>query len=425
VEVGLVTFIVQVGLTTGAGVDPTYFRLDDPVAGLLDHQVLAPPDVYLDLSTDSLGRQRVMTLDIDRSSTQGAGALVEYATGTLTLTLRDDNGDLDPANIAEPIPGIWIVAAYIYGGTVYSLFSGTIDSWLPEHRYPDQAVVVITASDLLGNFAGYDRGALAPTGAGATSGARINAVLDGIGWPASARNIDTGTVTVAATDFSGNALDEMRNVATAEVGDLWATVDGKIRFRSRYNLYTATASRTVQATFGSNAALGELPWVDRLGLSYDRSTMINVVRASRPSGTVTEVGDEVSRSRYHDKAHEELNLPLNDDAQVANWATYVLARDSVPKLRFTDVVIDPRANEAALYPQVLTRDFGDRIAVVRRPPGVTADTRECYIRGIHHSFQAPTTWQTTWELEPAVTGNPFILDDPTYGLLDSTNALIL
>ncbi len=419
------TFIVQVGLTTGAGVDPSYLRLDDPVAGLLDLHVLAPPDVFMDLSVDANGQERVMTLDIDRSSAQGAGQLVEYASGTLSLTLRDDNGDLDPANIAEPIPGIWIVVAKIYGGTVYSLFSGTIDSWLPEHRYPNQAVVVITASDLLGSFAGYDRGAVTPTGAGATSGARINAVLDSVSWPAGARNIDTGTVTVAATDFSGNALDEMRNVATAEVGDLWATTDGKIRFRSRYNLYTATASRTVQATFGSNAAGGELPWVGRLGLSYDRSTMINVVRASLPSGAVVEVGDEVSRSRYRDKAHEQLDLVLNDDAQVATWATFVLARDSIPKLRFTDVTIDPRANEAALYPQVLTRDFGDRIAVVRRPPGVTADTREEYIRGIHHSFQAPTQWQTTWELEPAVLGNPFILDDPVYGLLDSTNVLIL
>jgi len=420
-----VTFVVQVGLSTGAGVDPTYLRLDDPVAGLLDHQVLAPGNVFTDVSTDTNGRQRVMAFSIDRSSTQGAGQLVEYATGTLSLTLRDDNGDLDPANIAEPLPGVAIVLSRVWAGTVYPLFTGTVDSWLPSLVAPTQAVVVITASDALAEMAGYDRGAVAPTGAGATSGARVTAVLDGIGWPAGRRNIDTGTSTMAATDFSGNALDEMRNVATAEVGDLWATADGKIRFRSRYNLYTATASRTVQATFGSNPAAGELPWVGQLGLSYDRSTLINVVRASRPSGTVTEIGDEVSRSRYRDRAHEELNLALNDDAQVATWATYVLARDATPKLRFTDVEIDPRANEAVLYPQVLTRDFGDRIAVVRRPPGVSADTRECYIRGIHHSFQAPTEWQTRWEVEPAVLGNPFILDDPTYGLLDSTNVLIL
>jgi len=420
-----VTFVVEVGFSTGAGVDPTYLRLDDPVSGLLDQQVLAPDNTFTDLSVDSDGRQRVMALSVNRGSTQGAGQLVEYATGTLSLTLLDDNGDLDPVNIAEPIPGVAIQVSKIWAGTVYPLFTGTVDSWLPEHRYPAQAVVVITASDALATVAGANRGASTPSGAGATSGARVNAVLDDIGWPAGSRSVDTGTVTVAATDFSGNALDELRNVATAEVGDLWATADGKIRFRDRYNLYTAVASRTVQATFGSNAAGGELPWVDELGLSYDRNTLINVVRASRPGGSVVEVGDDVSRSRYRDKAHEQLDLMLNDDSQVETWATYVLARDSVPKLRFTDVVIDPRANEAALYPQVLTRDFGDRIAVVRRPPGVAADTREAYIRGIQHSFTAPLQWQTTWELEPAVLGNPFILDDPTYGLLDSTNVLIL
>lgn len=416
------TYVVLVGLSTGAGVDPTYLRLDDPVAGLLDQQVLAPDDVFTDLSVDSNGQQRVMAFDVDRSSTQGAGQLVEYATGTLSLTLRDDNGDLDPANIAEPIPGVAIQLAKVWAGTVYPLFTGTVDSWLPDHRYPDQAVVVITASDALAGIAGYDRGTSATVGVGDTSGAQIGRVLDAINWPAGRRNIDTGTVTVAGTDFSGNALDELRDLATAEVGDLWATAAGVIRFRDRYGLYLDTTSTTVQGTFGSGA--GELPWVGQLGVSYDRSTLINLVRASRPSGTVFEVGDETSRSRYRDKGHEELNLRLLDDAQVETWATYVLARDSVPKLRFTDVTIDVRADEASLYPQVLTRDFGDRIAVVRRPPGVTADTREAYIRGIHHSFQAPLQFVTRWELEPAVLGSAFILDDAVHGLLDN-NVLIL
>lgn len=415
------TYLVQVGLSTGAGVDPDFLRLDDPVAGLLDQQLLATPGLFTDLSIDANGKQRVMSFDIDRSSTQGAGQLVEYATGTLSLTLRDDNGDLDPANIAEPIPGVAIALSKVWAGTVYPLFTGTVDSWLPSLVAPTQAVVVITASDALADVAGYTRGEVTPIGAGAPSGTRINAVLDGINWPAGLRYIDAGTVTLAASDFGGNALDELRNDATAEVGDLWATAAGVIRFRSRYGLYLNAASTTVNGTFGSGP--GELPWVGDLGLSYDRSSMINLVRASRPSGTVYEVGDAVSRNRYRDKAHEQLDLELNDDAQVQTWASYVLARDSVPKLRFTDITIDVRANEAALYPQVLTRDFGDRIAVVRRPPGVT-DSREAYIRGIHHSFKAPLEFQTRWELEPAVLGSPFIVDDAVHGLLDN-NVLIL
>jgi hypothetical protein len=421
VEVRIVTFIVQAAFSTGAGVDPTYLRLDDPVAGLLDTHVLAPDDVFTDLSVDGNGMQRVMSLSIDRSGTQGAGPLVEYAAGTLSLTLRDDNGDLDPANIAEPIPGVAIQVSKVWAGDVYSLFTGTIDSWEPEHRYPDQAVVQITATDNLGGIGGYNSGEQASTGAGQASGARIGAILDLIGWPAGLRDIDTGTVTLAATTFEGNALDLLRDVTQAEAGQLWARPDGRIRWRDRYDLYTATASSTVQGTFGSGA--GELPWVGRLGISYSKANLINLIRATRDGTTVFESSDEQSRSRYGDHSPGQFTLPLDTDAQVQAWADYVRARDSLPKLIFTDVTIDVRADEDALYPQVLTRDFGDRIAVVRRPPGVAADTREAYIRGIHHSFDAPLGWQTRWELEPAVEGSPFILDDAVHGLLDN-NVLI-
>jgi hypothetical protein len=419
-----VSLLVEVGLSTGAGVSSTYLRLNDPVSGLLDTGVLAPDDLFTDLSLDANGFSRVLAFEIDRSSTQGAGVLVEYAAGTLTLSLRDDNGDLDPTSIAEPIPGAAIRLSKVWGGDVYPLFAGTIDSWLPEQRYPDQAVLVITATDLLESVGGYERGESAPVGAADNSGARVSRVLDQIGWPAGQRDIDTGVVTLAATTLAGNALDELRNVARAEAGEVWATPAGLIRFRNRYGLYASPASATVQATFGSNAAGGELPFVGSLGISYDRSSLVNFVRASRTGGTVYEVGDESSRSRYHDKGIEQLDLILNTDDDVAAWAQYVLARDSLPKMRFTDVTVDARANEDLLYPQVLGRDFGDRIAVVRRPPGVAADTREAYIRGIHHSFVAPTTWQTKWELEPAVSGSPFFLDDAVHGLLDSANVLI-
>jgi hypothetical protein len=417
-----VTFIVKVAFTAGAGVDPSYLRLDDPVAGLLDVQVIAPDGLFTDISADANGVQRVMSLSVDRSSTQGAGALVEYAAGNLSLTLRDDNGDLDPVNIAEPIPGIAIEVSKVFAGTAYPLFTGTIDAWEPQHLYPDQAVVQIAATDNLGAVGGYDPAEQTASGLGDLSGARVNDILDLIGWPAGQRVIDAGTVTLAASTFDGNALDQLRDVAQAEVGQLWARPDGRIRFRDRYDLYTASASLNVQGTFGSGA--GELPWAGQLGISYSKANLINLVRAILEGDTtVYESSDNVSRSRYGDHAPPQFSLPLETGSEVAAWVDYVRARDSVPKLVFTDVTIDVRADEDSLYPQVLTRDFGDRIAVVRRPPGVAADTREAWIRGIHHSFEAPLQWQTRWELEPATPGSPFILDDPVRGLLDS-NILI-
>jgi hypothetical protein len=422
-----VTFVVQVGLASGAGVDPTYLRLDDPIAGLLDGaQVLAPDSTMTDFGTDSLGRERVMAFTVDRGSTQGAGMLVEYSAGTLSLTLRDDNGDLDPASIPESIPGAAIRLGYVWAGTLSWVFTGTVDSWLPEHRYPDQAVVVVTASDGLATVGGYTRGESAPVGAAEDAGARVNRVLDSIGWPTGQRSIDTGITALTATTLDGNALDELRQVARAEVGDLWATPDGLIRFRNRHGLYlNQPRSTTVQATYGTGGGT-EIPFVGELGLSYDRSELVNLVRASRddPLAVVYEVGDSVSRYRYRDRTQEQLDLPFATDAEVATWADYVLARDAYPKLVYTSLTVDTRVDPDVLYPEVLGREFGDRIAAVRRPPGVAAETRELYIRGIHHSFSAPDVWQTSWELEPAQTGSPFVLDDAARGLLDGTNELI-
>ena len=193
--------------------------------------------------------------------------------------------------------------------------------------------------------------------------------------------------------------------------------------RDRYGLYTGGA--TLHATFGSDIAGGELPWVGQLGISYDRSTLINLVRASRDAedALVFESGDEISRARYGDRGPDTFQLPLADDGQVATWADYVRAKEAQPKLRFTSVTVDARVNEAAIYPHILGRDFGDRIAVVRRPPGAV-ESREAFIRGIRHTFTAPNSWQTSWELEHAPTGSPFILDDPDRGRLDH-NVLII
>lgn len=442
-------FLIEAGFTTGATLDPDYLILDDPVAGLLDDgQLLAPDDLTTDLSTDRLGAQRTMQFVIDRGATQQAGALVDYTAATMSLTLRDDQGDLDPYTIGTPIPGSLIRFSFVWGGDVYPLFTGFIDSWLPEHRYPDQAVVQVTATDALGQLAGYKRGEVAAVGAGEDTGARLNRILDSIGWPAGERNIAAGASTLMATTLAGDPLTEIQQSVRSEVGEFYADAPGRPTFRSRRGLYLDDRSVTVQATFGSDPTAGELPFVGTLGLSYDKSEMVNVVRAARAvdDAIVYEVGDDVSRNRYLDKAQEQTDLLLTDDAEVLGWAQYVLARDSQPKLRFTDVTIDVRTDEALMYPQALNRWLGDRIAVVRRPPGLASggfypsattypgpavfpgrggpDTHEVHIRGLRHAFTAPNQWTTTWEVEPADLLNLFILDDPIHGLLDADNVLI-
>ena len=98
-------------------------------------------------------------------------------------------------------------------------------------------------------------------------------------------------------------------------------------------------------------------------------------------------------------------------------AAFVIAYTSVPSCVRPPFGVNP----AALFPQALGRDLGDRIQVWKRPPGVTAYSKDLFVWGITHTF-SPTWWQTVWTTQSASRYSFFVLDNATLGQLDH-NAL--
>src|SRR6266496_6239787 len=78
-----------------------------------------------------------------------------------------------------------------------------------------------------------------------------------------------------------------------------------------------------------------------------------------------------------------------------DWSSDVCSSDL--ELRFDTLTIKPMSDPNNLFPQVLGREIGDRIRIVRRPPGGGTITRDVFIRGIEHSVDARAReWVTTW-----------------------------
>jgi hypothetical protein len=74
-----------------------------------------------------------------------------------------------------------------------------------------------------------------------------------------------------------------------------------------------------------------------------------------------------------------------------------------------------------LWPQALGRDLGDRIQVWRQPPGMASPiTRDCFIRGIYHTWNLDAGWVTTWTLQAASRYSFFTLGNATLGQLGSS-----
>lgn len=94
---------------------------------------------------------------------------------------------------------------------------------------------------------------------------------------------------------------------------------------------------------------------------------------------------------------------MDSDAQALAWASYLLARTATAPVRFDAVTIDPRVEPSTLYPQVLSRELGDRITIIRRPPGGGRPiTRDVWVRGITHQWSDDKGWESTqWALRAA------------------------
>ncbi|MEU1761667.1 hypothetical protein [Micromonospora sp. NPDC005652] len=392
------TILVDFGLLQGSTIDPTYLLVGHPTQGLIGTGRIAPEDVLADYSA------RLMSMQVQRTSTRRTGPVIEYNAGTASVTLLNDDGALDPYTLDAAglvAPGAVMRIRKVHEGVTYPVFYGWVDSWIPEQRGPDHAVVIVNASDALSRLAGSRLAPLtAPVGDGEDTGARIHRILDWAGWPTADRLIDTGRSTLLPTQLGTDPLSVAQEVALNEIGDLYADAEGRIVFRHRHRLLTDTRSTTSQATFGSGP--GELRWVDSLGLSHDRGALINRVTATvdLEDAVPQTASDTASIDRYGVYPHEEtLQLETNDEA--AGWASYVLRQNHLPEFRVTSMVVDVRVDPAALFPQVLGRDFGDRVTVVRRPPGGIVDAREVFVRSIEHTWSPPDQWRTSWELQPA------------------------
>jgi hypothetical protein len=140
-------------------------------------------------------------------------------------------------------------------------------------------------------------------------------------------------------------------------------------------------------------------------------------------GTLQETQSLTSQRTYlFPRTYARSDLILQDDPTTLNWAQWVLAVSLSGDDRFDAITIDPTADMANLFPQVLAREIGDRIQVWRRPQNSgTTITQDCFIRGIQHDVDAVAgTWSTTWTLQSALRYTGFlILDDPVNGLLNT------
>lgn len=426
------TLLAEVAFRTGASTG-TLLHLDDPTRGKLNVGTLGEDTA--EEPVWAVVAPWFRSGSITRASSRVESPIVSYETGTCSMVLDNADRRFDPSHLGGPyvVGGVSQVTAMRairiraeWAGTVYELFQGSADDWDVQWSDPDYSETTLTGSDAFKILSGIDRPAVPAIGAGETTGARINRILDSAGWPAADRQVATGDSTVQETTLGGDVLAELQLTAASEIGELYIDGGGRLVFRNRNALLNEARSNTSQATFGDDGA--ELPYTG-LKVTSDDTTFYDEVRVTRRSAGEGDepveqmVQDGAAIALFYRRTYRPGEVILETDAAVLAYAQWLLHVSKDPELRFDEIEIDPRLDPDALYPQVLGRRIGDRITIIRRPPGGGDPIeRDVFIRGVAHEL-AQGSWKTKWTLQAATKYGSFLtLDNPTLGVLDS-NAL--
>lgn len=467
-------FIVEAGLVPSPPVDgPGTFILDSPSQGILGTNVLGASTIWTDIS------QWVLGFTITRPSTRLQGPLFQYQAGTASITLDNSDGRFDPDNpygpyvgagVSQLVPMVPVRVRAVFNSVTYPLFWGFADGWLEtavdyEAGYSE---VTLSATDVFKVLAGVTVGAVTTAvGTGESSGTRIRRILDSAGWYTAAdkRTIATGTTFLQGTLFGDSALNLMQIACDSEIGQLFQDPSGAVVFRDRKAPTTRTQSVNVQALFGDlpGTVTGELPYA-QIGRGDDDTTLANDIQATNVGGTLQEAKDGASLTKYlFPRTYSRTDLILLDDPDALVWAQWVLVISKTAEDRFDTLTVDPLAQPDDLWPQVLGRDMGDRLRIIKRPAGLTTSapadnlldqsgsvitdqggaalaselpatvplnlviTKDEFITGLTHTFDAASSaWSTQWTLTDAGrygNGPPtqpgfFTLGDPVLGRLD-------
>jgi len=381
--------------------------------GVLDTNILADSTaVIVDVSN------RVNRIETNR----GRSALSDqFQTGSLSLTIIDQNGDFNPQNFSGPYAGLLtpmkkVQITATYGSVTYPIFSGFITSYVT--RYPDEssgeiATTTIEAVDAFRLAQLAQISTVTGASAGDLSGTRVNQILDSISWPSSMRDVDAGLTTMQADPGTNRtALQALTTVANSEYGALYVDATGSFVFQDR----TVTAGSiggtpTIFADNGTGIVYFDASWILNDVLIFNKATI------TRAGGTAQIALNQASIDKYFLHSYFLDNLLMQSDAVALDYAQAYVASRAETSIRVDSIVLDlytPDYNTGIIA--ALDLDFFDPIKVITTQPGGSTLEKTLQIFGVKMNI-TPNSWKTTFTtLEPVI--DAFILNDTIYGTLD-------
>lgn len=237
----------------------------------------------------------------------------------------------------------------------------------------------------------------------ALANVRIDEVLDNSDVSFLPRRLRTASRQVEAVFYAGQTPKGELELASRTEGDpavVFFAKDGAVVFLDR-NHRTVSPWNTVQATFDDDGT--DLPYLDgSLEIDDGEAFIYNDVRVTAAGGELQQSTDTTSIGEYQRQVldrGETLNV-TDGDADAEADALLAKYKDPLPRVTAFALHGGQDINHPGVLNQILEREIGDRVRIIRRPVGGgSAIDQTVFIRKISLSGGADGPYITArWSL---------------------------
>jgi hypothetical protein len=249
---------------------------------------------------------------------------------------------------------------------------------------------------------------------GDDTGARIARILNYA--PYALQSLDVGNSILGRMNIENvNVVQAIQDANNTEVGTLIEKVDGYIGFKNRQSRNPTNVDAT---TMGDQP--GQTAYQDDLVMQQDPAYIFTDIVVARDTGITVTTVDTSAELDFFPRTLS-LNSKDNTDAQAIYLSQYLLGQYKVGRTRIPVLTIVP-SSHPAYFPLALSIDIGTKVGVVRTntTPGAQPISGDFYVEKITHDIQVGV-WKVTYMLSSSTLWDEtFILDDSTYGVLDTS-----
>ena len=385
--------------------------MGDPLHGILGVNVLA----------DAASNVVDISNQVTQIAIKGGYNLLtdQFEASTCNLRIYDPTGIWNPQNASSPyygqlIPNRKIRVSTTYNGVGHFLFSGYVSSY--NYQYPKEqnvGYVDILATDAFRLFQLSALTTIASTPSGQTTGARINAVLDAISWPASMRSIDTGdSICQADPGTSRTALGVLKVVEATEQGAFYINGEGNAVFKSRSNVEKTNGAAPVTIFNNDGSAIGYF----NLTFANDDKLVINQSTVTNVGGTAQSASDSASIAQYFPHTYNLPNMVGLTDADALNIARLYVATRKDTSIRIDNMTLDLTTPDyAAGVLAGLTLDYFNTVQITSNVQSGSAITKTLQIMGNAYDI-TPTNFKATFTTSAPI-DTAFIIGSSLYGVI--------